>query len=51
MDLVKTERVSSYLGDEKTSLIGSANLIAAILIMILQNIMSIRPRKKQKEKG
>src|SRR5205085_11420480 len=26
MDLVKTERVSSYLGDEKTSLIGSANL-------------------------
>jgi len=26
MDLVKTERVSSYLGDEKASLIGSANL-------------------------
>jgi hypothetical protein len=26
MDLAKTERVSSYLGDEKTSLIGSANL-------------------------
>jgi len=26
MDLVKTERVSSYLGDEKNPLIGSANL-------------------------